>query len=50
MTNGADGLPTGVQLIGPPEREDLLLALAAQLERELPWAERIPALGPSVAG
>jgi len=50
LYQGEDGLPTGVQLIGPPEREDLLLALAAQLERALPWAERVPALGPSVAG
>jgi amidase len=50
LYQGDDGLPTGVQLIGPPEREDLLLALAAQLERALPWAHRIPALQPSGAG
>jgi amidase len=50
LYHGADGLPTGVQLIGPPEREDLLLALAAQLERALPWAQRTPALRPSDAG
>jgi amidase len=50
LYHGDDGLPTGVQLIGPPEREDLLLALSAQLERALPWAERIPALHPSGAG
>jgi AtzE family amidohydrolase len=32
--NGANsGLPVGVQLIGPPWREDLCLAAAAQLER-----------------
>jgi amidase len=41
---GADGLPSCVQLIGPPAREDLLLALATQLEQALPWAERHPAL------
>jgi amidase len=50
LYHGADGLPTGVQLIGPPAREELLLALAAQLERALPWAERTPALRPSAAG
>ena len=40
LYQGDDGLPTGVQLIGPAEREDLLLALGAQLERALPWAQR----------
>jgi amidase len=50
LYHGADGLPTGVQLIGPPVREELLLALAAQLEQALPWAERTPALRPSAAG
>jgi amidase len=39
-----DGLPIGVQLAAPLGREDLLLRVAAQLERALPWAERIPAL------
>ena len=29
----ADGVPVGVQLVGPPGRDDLVLALAAQLER-----------------
>jgi amidase len=38
---GADGLPTSVQLIGAPAREDLLLALAAQLEAALPWSDRV---------
>ncbi len=28
----ADGVPVGVQLVGPPGRDDLVLALAAQLE------------------
>jgi amidase len=44
LYQGADGLPTGVHLIGPPEGESLLLALAAQLERALPWAQRTPDL------
>jgi amidase len=44
LYHGEDGLPTGVQLIGRPAREDALLALAATLEEALPWAERRPAL------
>jgi amidase len=46
---GDDGLPTGVQLIGGPAREELLLALAGQLEQALPWHERLPgaATGPA---
>ncbi len=46
LYEGADGLPTGVQLIGPPAGEDVLLGLAAQLERALSWADRVPA-GPA---
>ena len=37
-----DGLPMGVQLIGRPGREDVLLALGAQLERRLHWQHRHP--------
>jgi amidase len=37
------GVPVGVQLVGPPGREDLLLALAAQLEGSAGWAPRAPA-------
>jgi amidase len=44
LYHGDDGLPTAVQLIGRPAREDVLLALAAQLETALPWAGRRPAL------
>lgn len=39
----AEGLPMGVQLIGRPGREDVLLALGAQLERRLHWERRHPA-------
>lgn len=37
-----DGLPVGVQLVGRPRREALLLALAALIERERPWIQRHP--------
>jgi amidase len=40
----ADGLPTGVQLVAPQGREDVLLRVAAQLEQALPWADRHPPL------
>jgi amidase len=41
MFEGDDGLPVGVQLIGPPLGEGLLLSIAAQLEAEQRWHERI---------
>ena len=44
LFQGADGLPTGVQLAGRPADEVTLLALAAQLEAASPWDERRPAL------
>jgi amidase len=37
-----DGLPVGVQLIGPPAGEAILFRLAAQLEAAHPWAQRLP--------
>lgn len=37
-----DGLPMGVQLIGRPGGEHVLLAIGAQLERRLHWARRHP--------
>lgn len=37
-----EGLPVGVQLLGPANSEPLLLSLAAQLERVERWHERTP--------
>jgi amidase len=37
-----DGLPLAVQLIGRQGDEGTLLSLAAQLEAERPWADRLP--------
>ncbi|MEQ1737635.1 MAG: amidase family protein, partial [Rhodoglobus sp.] len=37
-----EGLPMGVQLIGRPGGEHVLLALGAQLERRLGWQRRHP--------
>ena len=39
-----DGLPLAVQIVGRPNDESTLLSLAAQLERERPWADRLPPL------
>lgn len=40
----ADGLPVSVQLVAPPAQEQRLFALAGQLERARPWADRRPAV------
>ena len=37
-----DGLPVGVQLVGRPLEEAMVLRVAAQLERALPWSHRHP--------
>jgi amidase len=42
LGTSGDGLPLGVQLVGPPRGEMLLLAAAAQLEAALPWRDRRP--------
>jgi amidase len=39
-----EGVPVGAQIVGRPWGEGELLALAAQLEQAVPWAERRPAL------
>ena len=39
---GADGLPRAVQLVGRPEDEATLIALAAQLEAARPWTDARP--------
>jgi len=38
----SEGLPVGAQLVAPAGREDLLLQVAAQLERAEPWSRRRP--------
>jgi amidase len=40
LHQSADGLPIGVQFVGPAAGEEMLLSLAGQLERAQPWAGR----------
>jgi amidase len=44
-----DGLPVGVQLVGPPGSELLLLAVAGQFELAAPWRRFAPGW-PRIAG
>jgi amidase len=37
-----DGIPVGAQFVAPFGREDLLIRVAAQLEKAAPWADRTP--------
>ncbi len=36
------GLPIGIQLVGPPRDEAVILGLAAELEQARPWIDRRP--------
>ncbi len=36
------GMPVGIQLVAAPGREDVLISVAAQLERAQPWAGFLP--------
>lgn len=38
----SEGIPVGVQLVAPPGRDDLLVALAAQLEAAAGWGPQGP--------
>ena len=40
----SDGLPIGVQLMGPANSEGMLISLAAELEALGGWADRQPAV------
>ncbi len=44
LHQSVEGLPIGMQLVGPSGSEATLLRLAAELEVALPWAGRIPPL------
>ncbi len=49
LSRSDDGLPVGVQLVAPFGREDLLIAVAAQLEQAAPWSHDAVLTGASTA-
>jgi len=42
LVQSTSGLPVGLQLVGAPAREDVLIRVAGQLEQAAPWADRRP--------
>jgi len=44
LPNGVseEGLPTGIQFLGPPDSEERLLVLGHRLEEALEWVKRFP--------
>lgn len=38
LATHSNGLPIGIQLVGPPQGEEVIIALSAQLEAAQPWA------------
>jgi amidase len=42
LSQSQGGLPIGVQFIGAPASEEMLISLAAELEQARPWADRRP--------
>jgi len=48
LATSDQGLPIGIQLMARFGRDADLLRLSAQLERVLPWADRIPPIAASV--
>lgn len=42
LHHASDGMPLGVLLTAAYAREDVLIRVASQLERDMPWADRIP--------
>lgn len=42
LAQTTDGLPVGIQLVAAMGRDDLLLSVAADLERAAPWIDRYP--------